>query len=193
VFLATRFDPVARILHAEPFTGRPLEPNVVYRLQVAGVEDLDGRAMAEPVEIQFETGAVEGPLPEPPEPVSWATVSPILTAHCTGAGCHGPSRAALGLDLSNGPAVRETALGVPSTQVASGSPGAEGVAGARGLVGLPIVDAQVDRGRPETSYLVYKVLGDPHILGDPMPPDAPLSGASIRRLTGWIAGGAPTR
>ena len=48
------------------------------------------------------------------------------------------------------------------------------------------------QGRPEYSYLVYKLLGDGPVVGARMPPDGPsLSAEEIARVSDWIAAGAP--
>lgn len=196
-FLAVRFDPVDRAIVAEPFDVAALEPNVVYRLKVEGVRDLDDRVIDEPFVATFRTGEELGAIDARPE-AGWAAVEPIFTGRCAGVGCHGPGPAPLGLDLSSAEAVRRTAIGVLSKQLPSGTTGAEGGSGALALAGLPIVDVVAGSGRPATSYLLYKVLGDPHAFGDPMPPTQlldpafALSAEELRTLADWILAGAPT-
>lgn len=196
-FLSVRFDVVERAIIATTFTTSALEPDVVYRLIVSeDVRDLDDRPLVEPFEIAFRT-SVELGEPLLPRSATWAEVEPILRRSCTGAACHGPGPAALGLDLSSPEAVRATAIGVPSRQFPSGATGSEGASGTLALAGLRNIDVLAGSGRPETSYLVYKVLGDEHILGDPMPPpgDAahpPLEYSELRVLADWILAGAPT-
>jgi hypothetical protein len=47
-------------------------------------------------------------------------------------------------------------------------------------------------GRPEYSYLIYKVLGDGPIVGERMPPTGgSLAIDEISTLADWIAAGAP--
>jgi hypothetical protein len=197
VFLAVRVDPLTRAIVARPFGDGLLEPGTVYRLIVEGVRDLDTRTLADPETFAFRTSEAEGADPLPPRPsVPWGRVAPLFDASCASSGCHGSQRPALGLDLSSASGVRATAIGVASRQVAGGG-GSEGVSPVRGLEGMRIIDAFVGAGQPETSYLMYKVLGDSHILGDPMPP--PGSGPAnalemeqLRLLSDWIRGGAPT-
>lgn len=194
-FLSVRFDPVDRVVVATPFFEQPLTENVLWRLEVDGLRDLDGRDLDEPHVTSFHTGSEVGAAYTQPA-ASWDDVAPLFDRSCTGAGCHGPGEAALGLDLSSGAAVRETALGVRSRQFPGGTAGAEGARGAVSLAALPIVDVVAGSGRPATSYLIYKVLAPPQILGDPMPPpDAehpPLSHGELRLLSAWVLAGAPT-
>ena len=46
-------------------------------------------------------------------------------------------------------------------------------------------------GRPEYSYVVYKLLGDGPVVGQRMPPEAPLTPDEVALVSDWIAGGAP--
>ena len=194
-FVSLRFDPVDRVIIAAPFFEQPLSPDVTWRLVVEGLRDLDGVAMEDTHVTTFRTGAELGEAYDPPH-AAWEDVEPLFERSCTGAGCHGPATPALGLDLSSAAAVRATALGRLSREFPSGATTIEGARGALALSALPIVDVVAGAGRPATSYLVYKVLGDPHILGDAMPPpDAaqpPLTMDEVRTLAAWIVAGAPT-
>jgi mono/diheme cytochrome c family protein len=50
------------------------------------------------------------------------------------------------------------------------------------------------RGEPASSYLMYKVLADDHIRGEPMPPSGPrLDAEELELLASWIRSGAPAR
>lgn len=178
-------DPAAQSLEARPET--MLDPEIDYRLEVAGLEDLDG-FMGEPTVVHFSTGLDATPAPE--DRASWRDVEEIfapsdpLTPGCRD--CHGGAAPLMGLDLSSAAGVRSTAIGVPAREVAaSGEAGAM----AQGLVGLP----RIEPGRPDRSYLVYKILGDPHILGARMPFErAPLDPEDIATMVRWIRAGAPT-
>ena len=189
VFLWPRFDPALRELWIEP--GGPLDPSVRYRLRVEVVRDLDRREMAEPFVATFTTGDIASG-PERPAPARWEDVAPIF-ARCAEAGCHGGDAPVLGLDLSSAEAVRRTAIGVPAEQSRVGVQGDEPWV-ADTLAGLARVDVSAGIGRPSRSYLLYKVLGDPHVGGArmPPPPAAPLSVADAARLSRWILSGAPT-
>ena len=183
VLVSVRDDPVSREVVVVPFRGRPLFAHVHYTLTVDGVRDLDG-APVEPARVRFTTGdrvGGGGPLGRTP----WAPVAELFAARCV-EGCHGGERPAMGLDLSSAEGVRTTAIGVSAVQTG----GRDGLP-LRGLAGLPIVDALPAGGRPATSYLVYKMLGDTHILGQPMPPDG--AGPEETALVAdWILAGAPT-
>jgi hypothetical protein len=171
--------------------GTTLEPRARYHLRVSGMRDLDARAM-EGAEIVFHTGdAATTPVPDPVPP--WSEIGPLLAARC--AGCHGGPRPALGLDLASAEGVRATAIGRASTEAGPlPSATASGIVG--GLGGAFRIAALGGVGRPEDSFLVYKILGDPHA-GERMPPEVdagsgPLSQGEIRRISDWILGGAPT-
>jgi hypothetical protein len=192
VFLGLRFDPVDRLLVAEA-TRAALHPTVVYRLRVENLRDLDLVPMGEAFEITFATG--EEALGEAlPPPLAFADVSPIFRDRCATAGCHTSPAPALGLDLSSGEAVLSTAVGVPAEQVRVGVEDERVWHGTSTLAGLARIDVAAGIGRPAFSYLLYKVLGDPHALGVRMPPDpAPaLTDTELALLSRWILEGAPT-
>lgn len=196
--LSVRYDVLTQTVTAVPFYGDPIAEQVGWRFVLDGVEDLDGRAMAEPHIVRFRTGAEPGPGAAEPPTATFAEIAPIFTARCTGSRCHGPGPAALGLDLSSAVGVRDTAINAPSRSFASGTVGPEGGAGAPVFAGMPLIEVIAGVGRPETSYLVYTVLGDAHIAGAPMPPalrDDPSAGLTpdeLRTLSAWIGAGAPT-
>jgi hypothetical protein len=192
-FLSIRFDPLDREIVAVPFRDAPLYPRVAYRLRVEGVVDFEGRPLAEPFEVAFETGGDLGETPQAPS-ASWDDVGPLLAARCSGEGCHGPSSPAVGLDLSSATGARATAIGVAATETRSGSTGLEGARGGFALSGLPIIDVVGEGGRPATSYLVYKILGAEAVFGERMPPPGhqPLTYGEIRLISDWIVSGAPT-
>jgi hypothetical protein len=167
-----------------------LEPTSRWELRVEGVRDLDGTE-AEPLAVVFRTGSGSTPR-VPAVPPAWSEIGPLLAASC--GPCHGGGdRGALGLDLSSAEGVRATAIGVPALQTGGVSSGSPRV----GLVGLPRISVLAGSGAPELSYLVYKLLGDPHVQGERMPPDAdagaaPVSSDDVRRIADWIRAGAPT-
>lgn len=189
LYLLPRFDPVRRELWIEPIG--TMEPSVVYRLRVEGVRDLDRHPMAEPHVATFTTGEVASDPPPLPS-AGWDDVAPIFEG-CASDGCHGGARPVLGLDLSSGAAVRRTAIGVPAEQSRVGAQGDEPWV-ADTLAGLARVDVVAGVGRPSRSYLLYKVLGDPHVIGQrmPPPPAAALSTEEAAVLSRWILAGAPT-
>jgi len=196
--LSVTYDVLTQSVIVVPFSDEPVAEDVGWRLVLEGVEDLDGRAMPQAHTVQFRTGRDVGPDPMEPETPTFADVAPIFTARCAGGACHGPGPAALGLDLSSARAVRETAINRPSRSFPSGVIGPAGGAGAPVFAGLPLIEVIAGAGRPETSYLVYTLLGDPHIAGSPMPPalrDDPGAGLApdeLRTIAAWIRAGAPT-
>lgn len=178
-FLSVGYDPVRLEIVARPFD-RPLIANVDYTIFVEGARDLDG-VLVEPFEAQFSTGDELG------EPAVWGTtrwadIEPIVMDAC--ADCHDADDP-IGLDLSSPEGWESTAFGVPAIQTGGREAFPE-----RGLGGLPRVDLIAGGGRPATSYLVYKLLDDPHVIGARMPPEEPLSVAEIAAIADWITGGA---
>ena len=58
--------------------------------------------------------------------------------------------------------------------------------------GHALASMELGLGRPEYSYLVYKLLGDGPIAGARMPPEGePLTDEEIDRVARWIGAGAP--
>jgi hypothetical protein len=187
-----RFDPVERAILATSFDDRPLEPNVVYRFTVDGVRDLDDRQIETEYVARFRTGADVGEPPLSPS-ATWEEVAPIFEARCATAGCHVADGAPYGLDLSSPEAIRATAIGRRSPR--GGGATSEANRGSIFLGALSIIDVIGGVGRPDGSLLIYKVLGDPHVLGERMPPaDAgeALSHEEIATLSAWILAGART-
>jgi hypothetical protein len=191
----TLLDPVSRTIHLQLNSRFPLEPEVTYRLAVDSLTDLDGVSQDEPYEIYFRTGTELGEAESIPQ-VDWPTVEPVFSASCALATCHGSKSPVLGLNLSSAAGVAQTAIGARSRQLPSDLISAEGARGALSLAGLRIIEAQWGVGQSASSYLMYKVLRDPHILGDSMPPPdssvQPLSKRELTALSHWILSGAPT-
>lgn len=185
-FVFPSFDPVRSELLIE--LSRPLAVGAFYVLRLSDLIDLDGSALTSPVQFLFKVVAVD--LPAEPEPVKRPSeIVALLAVRCAAGGCHSDSVHAAGLILSTADAIARTALAAPSQQS-----GSLELAGASGLTGLPIVDADRSPASPSRSYLIYKLLGDSHILGEAMPPpsnDEPLSSAEIMDISRWIAAGSP--
>ncbi|MFT3924185.1 MAG: hypothetical protein QM778_16745 [Myxococcales bacterium] len=97
-----------------------------------------------------------------------ASVSAMLSASCTASGCHSSAYPAGGLDLGAGDL---------ATRLVGQSAGT--------CDGWQLVSP----GRPESSLLVKKLVGDvPMDCGDPMPPTGQhLSATQIGCIQGWIA------
>jgi hypothetical protein len=94
----------------------------------------------------------------------------VFTPTCAVAGCHVNPGAQQGLDLSEGMAW-SSLTGVPSAEVAGMN--------------------RVTAGDPDQSYLIWKLEGNPGIVGDRMPQGGPyLSQAEIDVIRRWILDGA---
>jgi hypothetical protein len=194
IAIATHADPLLPGIVITPIG--TMDPDARWELRVEGLRDLDGRP-AQPLRVRFTTGATASePLPAPIPP--WSEIGPLLTRAC--AGCHSAAAPALGLDLSSAEGVRRTAIGVAAREVTAG-PSAVAAPMIGGLGGMRRIEVVAGVGIPEESYLVYKLIGDPHIVGDRMPPPsspgddggAPgLTAAELRRIEQWIRAGAST-
>jgi hypothetical protein len=167
-----------------------LDPEVTYVLVIDPLRDLDGRRGSETVSISFHTGIAEDGTTPPPS-VPFDDVLPIFTERCATATCHGGGAPILGLDLSSAESVRRTAIGIGAQEVRRPVDGASTYA-SPSLSGQSIVEA----GNAARSYLVYKLLGEPHAAGAPMPPptgeggEGALSPGEIDRIVSWIREGA---
>jgi hypothetical protein len=161
----------------------PLDPDTTYQLVVHALRDLDGHVSADTRPVSFRTSDVI--TPSTPSTLTYADVASTLEACGT---CHGGPSPVLGLDLSSADGVRRTALDVDATEVRPSVVGSLGANVAVALLGAP----RLDRHDAGWSYLLYTMVGDPHVAGSPMPPDAPLaSHAELRELQEWIQAGAP--
>ncbi len=182
VFLSPRIEPVTRSILARQLFASPLVQGVQYTLEVEGVEALDGTPM-EPLSVDFVTGESEmetqDPVPNPGE------VLRIFQNRCSSGSCHGGESPRLGLDLSSAEAISRTAIGIPSALTVS-----TGHAPA-GLTGMPRIEVVGGRGRPSRSYLLYKILDDPLIVGQGMPIDGALTQREMQEISNWILAGAP--
>ncbi len=189
-FAGLRYDPIDRSLSLYP-SANDLRPGLEYVFTVdVGLRGWEGSAMSHPIEVRFRpTVRVDV---APPRDVSLRLeVAPLLAARCTGSGCHGGDDPAMGLDLSTADAIRTTAVGVLARE-----------RGGRAFLEtldprwstLPRVDPGITagQGRPEYSYVIYKLLGDGPIWGARMPRGGvALSDEETRLVADWIAAGAP--
>ncbi len=166
-----------------------LDPEVTYLIQVDRLRDLDGFVGAPMNPIAFHTGSRSEGVP-PPSDATWDDVAPIFAARCASLQCHGGDRPVLGLDLSSAEQVRQTAIGFGATELRRPVAGASAPS-APALTGLAIIEP----GSPARSYVVYKVLDDPHVVGASMPPageggEGALTPSEIETLVSWIRAGA---
>jgi mono/diheme cytochrome c family protein len=149
--------------------GVTLRARLAYVARLASsVRGIDGSVPAEPVEILFFTGSDDRGRPAaPPEPTFAEDILPLFEAHC--ASCHGGERPAAGLPLAASADVRSAA-----------------VRDSGEWLGWAVVAP----GSPERSYLMYKVVGAPGLVGGRMPPDGTLAYDERKNLERWITLGA---
>ncbi len=193
--LSLHLEPVTRRIIIETWGNLPLEPEATYRLVVEDLVDLDGNAQPEAHEVVFRTGQELGDEPAGPR-IEWSHAERVFGPSCAIDGCHTSPEPARGLDFSGSDQVRDTVVGALPRSVPPGWGPAEGSAAALHVFSFPVIDVVGGAGQPAHSYLMYKVLDDPHIMGSPMPPpDAgtgPLSRTELLTLSDWIRAGAPT-
>lgn len=191
VFGGVRYDPARREVRFTP-NAPDLRAGLQYVFRVrTGVTSWDGVALAEALEVPFvpDGRATVSPTPVP---TLRGDVAPLLAARCGRASCHGGDAPVMGLDLSSAEAIARTAVGVVARETANGRNAPDYTDPRWGaMLRVDPGDAPA-QGRPEYSYLLYKVLGDGPITGARMPPDgAPLDARDAAMLSDWIAAGAP--
>jgi hypothetical protein len=189
------FEPVSSRIVVGLYADRPLEPFVSYRLLVQDLVDFDGNVQPERYQVLFRTGSrLEESIPWPS--VSWSGIEAVFKRSCARANCHTGSTPALGLDLSSAKGIQQTAIGVRSNELPMNNISAEGARGLFSFSGFQIIDVGISNGRPASSYMMYKVLGDSHIVGYAMPPsdsDLPqLERDELEAMSTWILYGAST-
>jgi len=164
VFLRPDYDVTARVLSVRPDS--PLASNMVYILTLAdadhdqygnGFRAYDGASLEKRRSFAFRTGlpAVEAP----DDTKSAAKCSEILAAlakaGCASSNCHGGNTPRMGLALDSFEGLEATAIDHVAHQTQTGTEISEQVvSGGRFGTQMPIIDS----GRPENSYLVYKLL-----------------------------------
>jgi hypothetical protein len=178
--VAPVYDVYERVVRYVLPPGALLEPRALYSvsLPIATADDgfgfraFDGAALEgnEPIRISFFTGTELSPEPPPSPPeldctatfcVSFGGVEPgcelPLTGGCASGGCHDdrPDQAAMGLSLASIEGFERTALAKVAHGAETGpTTGAASVASLRFGTAMPLIDP----GRPENSYLLYKLL-----------------------------------
>jgi hypothetical protein len=189
---ALRYDVLDRSIQLLLPSWAPLAPDTVYQLELEDLIDLDAVTQPQIYRVFFKTGVDSGNGPLPTAASDVSAVLALLRGRCASAGCHGATDAAAELDLSDGPGIERTAKRL-SSQLGLQTLGSKPADGALWLPATRIIDATPDGGDPARSYLVYKVLGDPHIAGDVMPPrGARLTHDELEQIAQWIATGAAT-
>jgi hypothetical protein len=168
----------------------PMASDTTYGLEIDGLIDLDGLAQREPYSVYFTTGSELGVAPEL-EPADVPRALELLRDRCASSGCHAAPLPAAELDLGSARGIEATVTRTSHELELEGVT-AQGAAGALWLPATRIVDVTAGIGDPARSYLMYKVLGDPHIVGERMPPAGPrLSANELASLAAWIERGAP--
>jgi len=195
-WLNAYFEPVTKQIVIGLHPDRPLEPFATYRLIVQGLVDLDGVTQPELYQLLFRTGSrLDETIPS--RTAEWSKIEAILKRSCAQTNCHAGSNPVMGLDLSTLLGVQQTAIGAPSNQLPKNTISAEGASGLLSFSAFPIIDVSVSFGQPAGSYLMYKVLGDSHIVGHSMPPPdssfPKLEREELEALSLWIRFGAITQ
>ena len=189
-FGGLRYDVLRRELRFYP-NQNDLRPGLEYLLTVdVGLRGWDGSALAAPVIVRFRPTVREA-VPPDPLPSLVRDIAPLFLQRCAASGCHGAASPAMGLDLSSPRAIRATAVGIRARQ--RGDRSLPEALDPRWST-LPRIDPGITagQGRPEYSYLVYKLLGDGPIWGARMPLGGdPLSDEEIRFVVDWVTAGAP--
>ncbi len=192
VFGGVRYDPARHRVLFFPNPGE-LRPGLDYVFTVhTEVTTWDGVALPRPVTVHFVPTVREAqPTVHPPSLAR--DVAPLFSARCARADCHGGAEPAMSLDLSSPAAIRNTTVGVLARERPTARADAIDTVdprwGSLDRVDPGIADGQ---GRPEYSYLVYKLLGDGPMWGERMPrEDVSLSPDEIALVADWIAAGAP--
>lgn len=200
------YDLMARTVRYVLPPGVTLEPHTLYNVQLPiyvkdsqpfGFRAFDGAPLAgnEPVRISFYTGA--GPSGATPSDVPTCEAFLGTVARCGGSICHGREGLgpAMGLDLESAAELRATAIARPAHQTEIGD--TTGVADQdpeRFGANMPIIDP----GRPDNSYLMYKLLVGPEpyqpAAGEDCPPNARCdvpAAEELDRLRSWFVRGEP--
>jgi hypothetical protein len=190
VYGGVRFDPARREVRFVP-NASDLRLGLRYVFRVSeGLRAWDGAPLATPVEVPFVPEGRYTP-PATDTPSLRRTVAPLLAARCATSGCHGGDAPAMGLDLRDAEALFRTAVGRVARETANGRTLPDYTDPRWGaLLIIDPGDAPM-QGRPEYSYLIYKLLGDGPTRGAAMPPGARLSPEEILAISDWIAAGAP--
>ena len=168
--LSPQYDPLERTVRYLLPPGYRLVPNVLYTVELPiytdarpfGFRAFDGATLAgtTPVRFSFRTGS--GPAVAPPKPPQVPTCEELLTlfAGCAFAGCHGDwgdheAAPRMGLLLDTPAGLRSTAIDrVAHQSETADTTGITNEAPLRFGTNMPLIEP----GRPENSYLVYKLL-----------------------------------
>jgi hypothetical protein len=164
IFLRPDYDVTARSLSYRPDT--PLDPGSVYILELndanqdpngSGFRSFDGNSLDSSQAFAFRT-SLSGQTPPTdtlPVPPCAQVVSALNNAGCARSGCHSGNDPRMGLLLENADGLIATAIDHVAHETETGTDVTQQVvSGGRFGTQMPIIDA----GRPENSYLIYKLL-----------------------------------
>lgn len=192
IFGGLRYDPVRRTVTFVP-DARAFRRTLQYEFVVnATVRAWDGAPLVSPVNVRFMPGDTVT-VPPRDTPSLAREVAPLLSARCATAGCHRPPSPVMGLDLSSTSGILRSTVGVIARQRPLPAPGGDEYTDPA-WAALQRIDrgSIAGLGRPEYSYLVYKILGEGPIVGQRMPPEGDaLTPTEQTRISDWIAAGAP--
>jgi hypothetical protein len=165
VFLRPDYDVTARVLSFRP--DAPLAPDTAYIVQFSnadndpngfGFRSYDGDSLGRSIRFAFRTTSTELPAQTgqtAPVVTCPDVLAALASAGCASAGCHSGKQPRMGLSLDSQGGLLATAVDQVAHETESGTePTQQAVSGGRFGVQMPIIDA----GRPENSYLMYKVL-----------------------------------
>jgi hypothetical protein len=163
--LTPRYDVIERVVSYELPAGVTLEPNTHYTTELAvavgeddfGFRGFDARPLDEQTTVRtsfLTSNQRKMPVTTPPDGTCATAVS-TLSGHCTTSSCHNSKDLRMGMDLRDPNGLILTAIGQvahgsetgPKTGVPTQNPDRFGVA-------MP----RIDPGRPDNSYLFYKLL-----------------------------------
>lgn len=199
------YDLMARSVRFVLPPGFTLQPHALYTVELSiadsdqafGFRAFDGAPLAgkTSVRISFLTGS--GPSTQPSPAVPSCADFLTLVSGCALAGCHASSGSgpAAGLSFEDADAIRATAVGQPAHETETGdTTGETAQSPERFGVNMPVLDP----GRPDNSYLMYKLLigSAPYELA---PDEACPEGerceapdpAEMERLRAWFVRGEP--
>ncbi len=204
--LVPEYDLVERSVRYRLPPGFTLRPRALYTVELPiatdaqpfGFRAFDGAPLGgdRALRLSFRTAA--GPAPAAaPLAVPSCDEFLALLAPCASSGCHGSREPSIppsmGLALDSWEALARTALGKPAHQTELGATtGQSAQAPARFGVNMPVID----EGRPDNSYLMYKLLLSPDVYvpraGESCAAGArcePPEPAELLRLAEWFVRG----
>ncbi len=167
VFLMPDYDVTARVLGYRADT--PLSPGTVYILQFSdadkdpngfGFRSYDGDSLGQSQQFAFRTASALASSPSTSNAIAHAVscrdvLTAMASAGCTNSGCHSGNQPRMGLALDTSIGLNTTAIDQVAHETESGTElTQQAVSGGRFGVQMPVIDA----GRPENSYLMYKLL-----------------------------------